>query len=60
MREHTEPIDLVITDIVMPQMGGHELSAPLYALEPHKVLADGVTAKHERNRISLKSHWSRL
>lgn len=35
VREHPEPIDLVLTDMVMPQMGGRELVEALRALQPH-------------------------
>ncbi len=48
VREHAEPIDLVITDVVMPQMGGRELAEALRELQPHtKILymsgyADGA------------------
>lgn len=39
VREHAEPIDLVITDVVMPQMGGRELVEALRELQSHtKVL----------------------
>jgi PAS domain S-box-containing protein len=33
-RRHEGPIDLVVTDIVMPRMGGRELAAALAALRP--------------------------
>jgi two-component system, cell cycle sensor histidine kinase and response regulator CckA len=35
MHEHAGPIDLVITDLLMPQMGGRELAEALRALHPH-------------------------
>ncbi len=56
VREHTEPIDLVITDIVMPQMGGRELAAALYALKPHTkfLYMSGYAEKAED--VELLSH----
>jgi two-component system, cell cycle sensor histidine kinase and response regulator CckA len=33
-REHTQPIDLLMTDIMMPKMGGIELAERLSALHP--------------------------
>jgi PAS domain S-box-containing protein len=39
VRQHPQQIDLVITDMVMPQMGGRELTESLSGLKPHaKVL----------------------
>ncbi len=44
---HTEPIDLPITDVVMPRMGGKELAAKLQELRKEvKVLySSGYTEK---------------
>lgn len=34
VQQRVEPIDLVITDVVMPEMGGQELAAQLLRLQP--------------------------
>jgi len=49
VREHPQQIDLVITDMVMPQMGGRELTESLSGLKPHaKVLyMSGYTDRAE-------------
>jgi CheY-like chemotaxis protein len=49
VRQHPQQIDLVITDMVMPQMGGRELTESLSGLKPHaKVLyMSGYTDKVE-------------
>lgn len=49
VRHHPQPIDLVITDMVMPQMGGSELTQSLSGLKPHaKVLyMSGYTDRAE-------------
>jgi two-component system sensor histidine kinase EvgS len=46
IRQHSEPIDLLITDVVMPGMNGHELAQALQTLHPNlKVLyTSGYTA----------------
>jgi CheY-like chemotaxis protein len=51
-REHGEPIDLLLTDVVMPGLHGHELAAQLLAQRPGlKVLYMSgfalVQAQHE-------------
>ena len=51
-REHAQAIDLVITDLGMPEMGGEELFWRLRSLSPHlKVMVssgylDGITREH--------------
>lgn len=49
VRQHQQQIDLVITDMVMPQMGGRELTESLAGLKPHtKVLyMSGYTDRAE-------------
>lgn len=32
--KHSGPIDLLLTDVIMPQMGGHEIAAQVAALRP--------------------------
>lgn len=57
VREHAEPIDLVITDMVMPQMGGRELAEALRALQPHtKILYMSGYAEKAEDVKELLSH----
>ena len=59
-REHPEPIDLVITDMVMPKMGGRELAEALHALKPSlKILyMTGYAEKAEDVKELLSSGHS--
>ena len=57
VREHPEPIDLVITDMVMPQMGGRELAEALRALQPHtKILYMSGYAEKAEDVRELLAH----
>ena len=57
VREHAEPIDLVITDIVMPQMGGRELAEALRELQPHtKIIYMSGYADGTGDVAALLSH----
>jgi two-component system, cell cycle sensor histidine kinase and response regulator CckA len=55
--EHAEPIDLVITDMVMPKMGGRELAEALRALRRHtKILYMSGYAEKTEDVKELLSH----
>ena len=57
VREYAEPIDLVITDMVMPQMGGRELAEALRGLQPHtKILYMSGYAEKAEDVKELLSH----
>jgi CheY-like chemotaxis protein len=57
VREDAEPIDLVITDMVMPQMGGRELAEALRELQPHtKILYMSGYAEGAEDVTELLSH----
>ncbi len=57
VREHAAPIDLLITDMVMPQMGGRELAEALRALQPHtKILYMSGHAEKAEDAKELLSH----
>lgn len=57
VRHHPQQIDLVITDMVMPQMGGRQLTESLNGLKPHtKVLyMSGYTDRAEDVTAVLSS-----
>jgi two-component system, cell cycle sensor histidine kinase and response regulator CckA len=57
VREHAEPIDLIITDMVMPQMGGRELAEALRELQSHtKILYMSGYAERAEDLAELLSH----
>jgi two-component system, cell cycle sensor histidine kinase and response regulator CckA len=57
VREHAEPIDLVITDMVMPEMGGRELAEALRELQPDtRVLYMSGYADSTEDVAELLSH----
>ena len=57
VRECAEPIDLIITDIVMPQMGGREMAEALRELQPHtRILYMSGYAERTKGLAELLSH----
>jgi len=52
-RERAEKIDLVITDMMMPGLGGPELIAALRAIDPRLPII-AISALMDRNEFGLK------
>jgi two-component system cell cycle sensor histidine kinase/response regulator CckA len=52
LRTHSEPIDLILTDIVMPEMDGKELADRARECRPE--LAVLFTSGHARDRIATE------
>jgi DNA-binding NtrC family response regulator len=52
-RDHKEPLRLVLTDLVLPEMNGHELAEALREMHPDAAILymSGQVPEHMRARI---------